>query len=136
MPVVISQGGRRLGAALGGVALIALALALVAGPAGAAPPPPKPKPRIVKVADDFFAPTNITIVKNKLVRWVWSNENTDSHDVTLKKGPRGVSKKAFTSETGAIGIRFEKRFTVTGAYDFYCTLHPTVMKMKITVKNP
>lgn len=134
MPVrVIRSRGQIAG--LGLVAVLALGLALVAGPAGAAPPKP-PKPRIVKVADDFFAPTNIPIVKNKVVRWVWSNDNTDSHDVTLKKGPGGVSKKAFTSETGAIGIRFEKRFTVTGAYDFYCTLHPTVMKMKITVKKP
>jgi plastocyanin len=55
--------------------------------------------------------------------------------VTLIKGPKGVSKKSFTSATGAIGIKFERKFLKPGTYHFECTIHPTQMNMTITVKK-
>ena len=51
----------------------------------------------VKVADDFFAPTKLTIKKGNQVNFVWQNTNYDTHNVTLRKGPKGVKHGKFTS---------------------------------------
>lgn len=104
----------------------------------------------VKVGDDFFDPTTLTVKKNDKVKFAWDASNTNSHNVTLKKGPKGVKlgcktsgKDAFSpliskcnkSSTGAIGIKFSKKFDVAGKYDFICTIHPDVMKLTVTVKK-
>lgn len=102
----------------------------------------------VKVGDDFFAPVNLKIKKNDRVKFHWLDSNTDSHNVTLQKGPNGVKKgcpkhgpdaysplisKCNKSSTGAVGIKFKKKFDVKGTYDFVCTIHPTTMKLTIKV---
>jgi plastocyanin len=55
--------------------------------------------------------------------------------VVLEKGPKGINKKDFKSATGSIGIKFNPVFEKKGTYDFLCTIHPDVMKMKVTVKK-
>jgi plastocyanin len=109
--------------------------------AGGNPPP-------VKVLDDFFAPTTLNVSKNDKVKFKWDPSNTDSHNVTLQKGPKGVKKgcptkgkdafsplisKCNKSGTGAIGIKFAKKFDVKGTYQFVCTIHPDVMKLTVKV---
>jgi plastocyanin len=103
----------------------------------------------VKVADDFFSPVKEKIKKNDKVKFAWSDSNTDSHNVTLTKGPKGVKKgcptkgknaysdlisKCNKSSTGAIGIKFKKKFDKKGTYNFVCTIHPDVMQMTVKVK--
>jgi plastocyanin len=104
----------------------------------------------VKVADDFFSPTTLTVKKNAKVKFAWDSSNTNSHNVTLTKGPKGVKlgcktkgKDAYSdliskcnkSSTGAIGVKFTKKFDVAGKYSFICTIHPDVMKLNVTVKK-
>lgn len=120
-------------AALAVVALFGLLAVQAVGKGTSAKP--RPKPKIIKVADDYFAPAGITVAKNKLVKWVWDPTNTDTHNVVLKSGPSKVKKSDFKSADGSIGIRFERRLEVPGTYQFLCTFHPTVMKLKITVKR-
>jgi plastocyanin len=106
------------------------------------------KTKTVKVADDFFAPTVVKVKKNDRVNWKWDDMNTNSHNVTMTKGPKGVKKgcktkgpdaysplisKCNKSSTGAIGIKFKKKMNVKGTYKFICTIHPTVMKMTVKV---
>lgn len=122
------------------IAVAALALVAVLGlmgvPAGGDQRPrPRPRPRIIKVADDFFAPTRVSVARNKLVKWVWAPANTDSHNVVLTNAPRGVRKGAFRSATGSIGVRFQRRLVKPGNYHFICTIHPTVMKLNVTVRR-
>jgi plastocyanin len=104
------------------------------------------KTKKVKVADDFFAPTKVTVKKNAKVKFKWQGDNLNTHNVTLKKGPKGVkkSKKACTggkitkcnkSASGAIGIKFNPKFNKKGTYNFICTVHPTVMKVTVKVKK-
>lgn len=108
------------------------------------------KQSTVKVADDFFSPTTLSIKKNDQVKWAWDSSNSDSHNVVLTKGPKGVKlgcktkgedafspliSKCNKSGTGAIGIKFKKKFDVSGTYDFICTIHPTVMKLTVKVKK-
>jgi plastocyanin len=89
----------------------------------------------VKVADDFYSPTKMTIKVGDKVNFVWSPTNIDTHNVTLVSGPKGVSKKQFTSLDGSTSFHFQKTFTVPGKYHFLCTIHPSMMNFYLTVKK-
>jgi plastocyanin len=107
----------------------------VAVPVAGAAPSAKPKPVVkkVKVADDFYSPTKLTIKVGDKVNFVWSQTNNETHNVTLVSGPKGVSKKQFTSLDASTSFHFERTFTVPGKYHFQCTIHPTMMNTFITV---
>jgi plastocyanin len=116
-------------------ALVALAVGALAATGVANPIGKGSQPEKVKVIDDFFKPTNVKIKKNKKVKWKWG-QDFNSHNVTLKKGPKGVKKSKFTSQTSsAEGFSFTKKFKKPGKYNFYCTIHPDVMKMTVKVKG-
>ncbi len=121
---------------LAATALVAVAAAPVAS-LGAEPTAgsAKAKPKNVKVRDDFFSPTAVKVKSGKKVKWSWGNQNIDSHDVTLKSGPKGVKKSKFRSHTAAIGYTYTKKFKKKGTYNFYCTIHPSVMLMTVEVKK-
>jgi plastocyanin len=107
-----------------------------AGAAAAAAKPskqPKPKVVIVKVDDDFFLPTKVTIHEGSSVKWVWGPD-IDVHNVTLASGPKGVTKQQFTSVSGSTALMFKRKFSVPGTYKFICTIH-AMMKMTVTVKK-
>jgi plastocyanin len=119
-------------------AVTALAMTgAVAAPVAGADPPAKPKPVVKKVtvADDFYAPTKLTIKVGDKVNFVWSPINVETHNVTLVQGPKGVSKKQFTSLDASTSFHFERTFTVPGKYHFQCTIHPTMMNLFLTVKK-
>jgi plastocyanin len=117
------------------VVVIALAVGAVAATGVASPLAKGSNPVKVKVLDDFFKPDNVKIKKNGKVRWKWSSSNFNVHNVTLKKGPKGVKKSDFTSQTAKTNFTFTKKFKKPGKYNFYCTIHPDVMTMKVTVKG-
>jgi plastocyanin len=104
-------------------------------------PAPKPRAtaaakrpkRTVKVGDYFFAPQDISVKKGTRVVWRWEEENTDTHDVKLTKGPKGV--KRFQSELAATGFSYRKTLRVPGTYTVICTLHPDTMEQKIRVRK-
>ena len=117
---------------------VALTGAVAAPVAGAATKPKhktKTVVRKVKVSDDFYSPTKMTIKVGDKVNFVWSPTNINSHNVTLVKAPKGVNKRKFTSLTGSTDFHFERKFTVPGKYHFLCTLHPTMMNFYLTVKK-
>ncbi len=95
----------------------------------------KPRPKIVKVADDFFSPTELKVKKGGKVKWKWRRTNLNPHNVTLEKGPRGVNKGDYRSATGSIGVKFNRTFKKKGKYQFVCTLHPGTMTQTLTVKR-
>jgi plastocyanin len=106
-------------------------------PAAAAAAAAKPKPVVkkVKVVDNFYSPTKMTIKVGDKVNFVWSPTNVETHNVTLVSGPKGVNKKQFTSLDGSTNFHFERTFTVPGKYHFQCTIHPTMMNLFLTVKK-
>lgn len=95
---------------------------------------PKQVVKKVKVADDYFRPTKLTIRTGNAVNWVWSSQNYESHNVTLVKGPKGIKKSKFTSIDAATGIHFKRTFTKPGTYHFVCTIHPG-MNIAVIVKR-
>ncbi len=118
------------------VALIALAVGALAATGIASPLAKGGKPEKVKVKDDFYKPDNVKVKKNGKVTWSWGQGTFDPHNVTLKKGPKGVKKSKFRSQTSAAaGFKFTKKFKKPGKYNFYCTIHPDVMKMTVKVKG-
>jgi plastocyanin len=126
---------RRALAALMTMALAAASLSGVATSPAATKK--KPKPVKVSVADFYFGPNAVTIRKGGSVKWVWAAANTEPHDVHLKKAPKGLKNKgSYSTKTTAVtNAHFQKTFETSGTYEFICTIHPTQMKMKITVKK-
>lgn len=112
------------------------AVALVGVTAAAAQAPKKP-PVKVTVNDFYFAPTAVTIKKGRAVKWVWSSYNTYPHDVHLKQGPKNLKNKSrfSTTTTAVTDAHFQRTFEVPGTYKFICTVHPSEMKMTVTVKK-
>ena len=98
---------------------------------------PAPKPAKVSVNDFYFGPSAVTIKKGGSVKWVWSSLNTYPHDVHLKQGPKGLKKKGTysTKTTAVTDADFQKKFPTPGTYKFICTIHPTEMKLTVTVKK-
>jgi plastocyanin len=123
---------RRIAASLALLVLGACALAPAAMAGGGAPA--KGKTYKVNVRDDYYSPIDARIKRGDSVKWSWGNSNINSHDVTLKKGPKGVKKNDYRSISGAIGITFKRTFTKPGTYSFYCTIHPDLMQMDVVVK--
>jgi plastocyanin len=111
------------------------AVALLGAPA--APAKPVPKPKVVTVNDFYFGPAAVTINKGGSVKWVWSELNSYPHDVHLKQGPKGLKQKATysTKTTAVTAAEFKKKFETPGSYKFICTIHPTEMKLTVTVKK-
>ncbi len=126
---------------------LAIAAALVAVVALAAPAVGVAgKSAKVKVEDDFFSPSTLKVKKNTKVSFKWNDDNLNTHNVTLKKGPKGVKKskkpcakgnitKCNVSASGSRGINFAPTFNEKGTYNFICTIHPSVMKIKVEVKK-
>jgi plastocyanin len=111
--------------ALGGAATLAPSV-------GVAKSKPKPVVKIVSVHDDYYSVAKLRIKRGAKVKFTWSRQNFDSHNVTLISGPKGVKLGKFRSATGATGVRFERQFTVPGHYHFECTIHP-MMNLSLTV---
>lgn len=120
------------------IAAVALALGgagAVAAASGAADEPraSAAATKSVKVADNFFAPKRLTVVKNTTIKWKWSNRNADSHDVYLSRKPKGV--KRFQSPPAATFFTYKRKLEKAGTYKILCTFHEN-MTMRIDVKNP
>jgi plastocyanin len=115
----------------------AAAVALLGAAAASTGARPAGKPKLVTVADFYFGPTKVTIGKGGKVKWVWSPLNANPHDVVLKKGPRRLQRKGTysTRTTAVTGARFVKAFPRPGTYRYYCTIHPTEMRMTVVVEK-
>ncbi len=112
---------------------------VVIGPLGSATakhkPPPPPKPKTVTLKDSYYDPSKLSVEKGGKVVWKWSNANSQTHNVTLKKAPKGVKKSQFDSANAVGRFSFSTKFTKPGKYHFECTLHPTTMQADVTVKK-
>lgn len=115
-------------------AVVAVVVAAASSPAAVAA---KRKPHVfkVKVADDFFSPTKLTIHAGDKVNFVWANTNVDTHNVELISAPKQVNRRKLSSGSASTEFHFEVKLTVPGKYHFRCNFHPTMMNIHITVKR-
>ena len=108
------------------IAIAAVALALLAvlgGLAGAAPE------ATVRVGDNFLRPGEKTVAKGTKVRFEWIGGAR--HHIVKSKGPGGEIASPSTAKRG---VNLAKRLEKTGTYRFVCTIHPTEMRLKLTVR--
>jgi plastocyanin len=83
------------------------------------------KQKFVKVRDDFYKPTKVTIKVGDRVKWGWGDGTDHQHTVTEQHGK-------WTSKEKTIGS-FRHTFGKTGTFKIYCADHPLDMTMKVTV---
>ena len=102
------------------------AIALVPALGGIATGAPK---ATVKLGDNFFSPTEKSVTAGTKVRFQWTGNHR--HNVTKSSGP-GAAFASRTTRTD--GVNFAKPFTKTGTYRLICTIHPTQMRLKLTVR--
>lgn len=116
------------------LAVAGLAAASAAAvPAAAGGGTRKPQKKTVKIADNYYSPSKLTVNRNSTITWKWPDVTGDTHDVLLKKGPKGVKK--FQSETAGSFYSYKRKLTKPGKYQIICTLHEQEMKMTITVRK-
>jgi plastocyanin len=118
-----------------GAVAVALCGQAAGGPSVTAGAESKAKPKLVTVADFYFGPDMITIKRGGAVKWVWASTNIYPHDVHLKQGPKALKNKgSYSTRTTAVtNARFTRAFETPGTYRFICTIHPTQMKLTVTV---
>ena len=115
------------------VAGLAVATAAAGIPAAAGGAKAKPQKKTVKIADNYYSPTKLTVNRGSTITWKWPDVTGDTHDVLLDKGPKGVKK--FQSETAGSFYSYKRKLTTPGVYKIICTLHEQEMKMTITVRK-
>jgi plastocyanin len=91
-----------------------------------------PVRKVVRIYDNFYAPSEMKVKRDTVVVWKWPNDTGDVHDVKLKEKPKGA--KRFWSDPAAVGYKFKRKLTVPGKYHIICTLHEE-MEMDITVRK-
>jgi plastocyanin len=106
------------------VAIGAAAFAVAPAVTEAAHKPPVTKK--VTVGDDYFTPVKTTVKPGTTVLWKWLGVNSNTHDVKLKKGPRGVKK--FHSDPAAAYFSYKRKLTVKGKYSIICTFHQDMVQ--------
>lgn len=109
--------------------LAAGAVAVAAAPAPAARKAPR---KTVEIHDNYYSPSKLTVRAGTIIRWHWSLDSADVHDVKLTRAPKRVRK--FQSDPLAAGESFSRKLTRTGTYKFICTFHEEEMTMTIRVK--
>jgi plastocyanin len=119
------------------IVLGAAALALVpatagAGAAGTHRAKHRPVHKTVRIGDNYYSPTKLTVPVGSTITWKWPSTTGDSHDVNLGKRPKHV--RAFHSQIAASDYSFRRRLTRPGTYNIFCSLHAN-MKMKIVVRR-
>jgi plastocyanin len=80
--------------------------------------------KTVKVGDNFFSKSSLTVKRGTKIKWAWSGTH-NPHNIT--------SKGHFHSKTQTSGS-FTERFKKKGTYKILCTVHPTQMTMTVRVK--
>ena len=88
--------------------------------------------KTVKIGDNFFSPDSLKVPKDTKVTWRWPKNPGESHDVYLRKGPKGV--KRFHSAAAATGYSFSRTLKKPGLYRIVCTFHQG-MRMTVRVES-
>ena len=79
----------------------------------------------VRVGDNFFSPSSISIRKGDYVKWRWVGDAR--HNVVAT---RGASFRSSIKTSGTYTRRFRRRATIR----YICTIHPSSMRGTIRVR--
>jgi plastocyanin len=82
----------------------------------------------VRVKDYAYDKVNISIPQGASITWKF--HDPISHDITMATGPLG-----FSSAYSRLGRTFTQRFTRSGSYKLFCSLHPVLMHQTVDVRG-
>jgi plastocyanin len=80
----------------------------------------------VLVEDFAFKPSLLSIPRGSALTWRF--RDSYSHDATVVRGPQGFATRTVLNKNQ----RF--RFTVSGEYKLYCSIHPVLMAQVVKVR--
>jgi plastocyanin len=69
--------------------------------------------RVVAVDDNFFSPSDVTVLHGTTVTWQWA-PGASRHSVTFDDGESSAVR-----DSGS----FSRTFDFAGTYSYYCTVH-------------
>jgi plastocyanin len=75
--------------------------------------------------DDFFSPGEMTVPLNSAV--VWRNAGQNRHST--------VSPGIWNSSSLRAGQTWGANFITPGTFEYYCAVHPSTMRGKLTVSE-
>ena len=113
---------------------LVLVVGLLAAAAGAALPT-LAKGVGVSIVDKSFQPPIITVDAGDTVTWTVTKAIGEPHSVTAGK-PGDTGTPVFDSGLNQLkdkGSSFQITFDTAGTFDYYCTVHPDVMKGQVVV---
>ena len=86
----------------------------------------------IKVSDNAFSKSSLTLRKGTSVHWKWTNTGNE-HNVFSEKRPAGAKK----IRSGSISTNGDYTYTFrkVGKYRIICQAHPFDMVTKVTVKS-
>ena len=87
--------------------------------------------KTVEIKDFSFGPSRMTINSGTTVVWHWDNTEAP-HNVTSYVTPKGAH--SFRSGTFSGERTYRHRFSRRGTFRFVCSIHPSTMRMRITVR--
>jgi plastocyanin len=111
------------------IAVVVLATLAVAAPALAGSTPTKS----VKVGDDYFSPTRLTVDRGTKVAFRWQAANNNLHDAVVTSAPGGVRK--WKSAQRRTDYTYTRTLRTAGTYRIICTIHPTQMRLTVRVRS-
>lgn len=110
----------------GTTALIAVSVATTAAAlAGFAQAAPR---ATIAVGNNFLSPSSKTIEAGTQLRFKWRGGET--HRIVKREGPGGEIKSRAKSSKG---VHLARVMEKPGTYRFVCSIHPTEMRLKLTV---
>jgi plastocyanin len=112
---------------IGPVAAVVVALAAMALLAPGVGARGEPEATIT-VGNNFLSPAKKTISRGTKLEFRWVGGVR--HHIVKTEGPGGAIQESATSKKG---VNLAHTFNKRGTYRFVCTIHPTEMRLKLTV---
>jgi plastocyanin len=82
----------------------------------------------ITVGNNFLSPGKKTVSQGTKVRFKWAGG--ERHHIVKSEGPGGHIHSPTTSKRG---VHLAPTLRKRGTYRFICTIHPTEMRLKLTV---
>jgi len=82
----------------------------------------------IAVGNNFLSPAKKTISQGTKLKFRWVGGVR--HHIVKTEGPGGAIQEPVTSKKG---VNLAHTFSKRGTYRFVCTIHPTEMRLKLTV---
>ncbi|MDX1578129.1 MAG: plastocyanin/azurin family copper-binding protein [Gemmatimonadota bacterium] len=75
----------------------------------------------------------VTMSAGEMVGWIHNGANL--HTVTFSQVPAGAEAEVTNSGNLSNGDTHEETLATPGTYEFFCQIHPQIMRMSVIIVN-